>query len=55
MSEQAIEKQREAIANFYVERPVSEARKILDEAFRRIKPRSYVHDYVSLLREYADS
>jgi hypothetical protein len=49
-----IEEMASAIAKFYVERPVSEAREVLEATFRKIKKMSHVHDYVALLREYAD-
>jgi hypothetical protein len=54
MSKERIKERAAAIANFYMERPVSEARDVLDEAFRQITSKSHVHDYAALLREYAE-
>jgi hypothetical protein len=54
MSKERIKERASAIAKFYLERPVSEAREVLDEAFRQITSTSHVHDYAVLLREYAD-
>jgi hypothetical protein len=53
MTEQRIKDAGKALADFYVERPVSEAREILQEAFRQITGTSHVHDYADLLGEYA--
>ena len=43
-----------ALADFYLARPMSEARQVLQEAFRQIETRAWCRDYASLLREYAE-
>jgi hypothetical protein len=51
---QHIAQMASAIADFYLERPVSEARQVLEAAFKKIEGKSHVHEYAALLREYAD-
>lgn len=43
-----------ALADFYLAQPISDARQVLQEAFRQIESRAWCHDYAKLLREYAE-
>jgi len=53
MKEERAKELGKKLADFYLACPMSDARQVLQEAFRQIQTKAWCHDYAELLREFA--
>jgi hypothetical protein len=54
MTDERAKELGKVLADFYLERPMSEARQVLQEAFRQLQTKTWCHDCAQLLREHAE-